>query len=68
MTRLQTLVSYSVIGVALVFCELLAHRRGGVTFARFVTALTQWRPTRWTLVVAWLWLGWHLFARVDSQG
>ena len=68
MTRVAILVSYAVIAGALVLRELLARRRGGVTFSGFVAALTHWRPTRWALLAAWLWLGWHLFARVDSHG
>ena len=68
MTRLQTLVSYALIGVALVLYDLVARRRGRVTFTRFAAALTHWRPTRWTLLAAWLWLGWHVFARVDALG
>ena len=68
MTRAQTLVSYALIAGALAVCELVARRRSGVTFSRFVAALTQWRPARWALLAAWLWLGWHLFARVDALG
>lgn len=68
MTRVQTLLSYAVIAGALGLCELLARRRGGVTFTEFVSALTRWRRTRWVVLAAWLWLGWHLFVRVDSGG
>ena len=68
MTRVLTLASYAAIAAALALYELLARRRGGVTFTSFVGALTQCRPTRWALLTAWLWLGWHLFVRVEFFG
>lgn len=66
MTRHQTLAGYAFIALAVAAYQWAARRqRDGATFERFVTRLATWRPTRWPLLAAWLWLGWHLFARAD---
>jgi hypothetical protein len=38
--------------------------RGPARFAAVIGALTAHPGTRLLLLAAWLWLGWHLFARV----
>lgn len=65
MTRGATLAGYAVILLALAIQELLARRHGGATLGRVVASLKARPPARWLLLAAWLWLGWHLFARVD---
>jgi Family of unknown function (DUF6186) len=65
MTRLVTLAGYVVILAAAVALEIGARRRGGATFGdTLAVALRPW-PVRLAVVAAWLWLGWHLFVRVD---
>jgi hypothetical protein len=61
MSRELTLAGYAVIAAALV-----AYALRGRTKPRQLLAWLTARPaTRWPLLAAWLWLGWHLFARVD---
>lgn len=64
MTRSATLAGYAVILLALVANELAARRDHRPTLGLVVASLTRWPPTLWLLRAAWLWLGWHLFARV----
>jgi hypothetical protein len=33
------------------------------SFGTLVAAVRQHRGARWVLLVAWAWLGWHLFVR-----
>ena len=64
MTRLVTLAGYAVIVAAALGVEIAARRRGGATLGdALAVALRPW-PARVIVVAAWLWLGWHLFARV----
>ena len=64
MTRLVTLAGYAVIVAVAVGVEISARRRGGATLgAALAVVLRPW-PARVIVVAAWLWLGWHLFARV----
>lgn len=70
MNREITLAGYIVLAAVLVLQEVSARRarrehraRGPVTFAEFV-ALVRLSQLRWPLLAGWLWLGWHLFARV----
>lgn len=63
--RAISFVVWGVIGVLLIGCQLLAVRTKG----RFPTAGTlvrvgvRGRVGRTVLVVGWMWLGWHAFAR-----
>lgn len=66
MSRILTLVGYALLAVAAVGLEVAARRS-----ARFSTlpealsvAVRQWR-FRVVLQAGWLWLGWHLFVRVE---
>jgi Family of unknown function (DUF6186) len=65
-TRTVTLLGYAVLALVGVGLELRAragHR--GATLARALAAVGRARPIRALLLVGWLWLGWHLFVRVD---
>jgi hypothetical protein len=62
-TRAQTLAGYAVIATAIASWQWAAWRRGRTTLGRLAGALAAWRPSRWPLLAAWLWLGWHVFAR-----
>ena len=63
--RHATLVVWAVIGAVAVCCQIAAL----VSRGRFpgVGALGRWatsgRVGRSLLVLAWMWLGWHAFAR-----
>ena len=66
MTRLVTLAGYAVILAAAVALDLGARRRpGGATLGRALAIVLRRWPVRLAVVAAWLWLGWHLFVRVD---
>lgn len=68
MTRAQTLAGYAVIALAVMGYQWAARRRRpAATLGRVIAWLAIWPPTSWLLLAAWLWLGWHLFARVDRQ-
>jgi hypothetical protein len=64
-TRAATLVGYALILVAAVATEARA-RRGGppARLAALLRALGDHGLARFLLLAGWLWLGWHLFARV----
>ena len=66
MSRLVTLAGYVIVlAVAAVVDVRARQQRGGATFGdALATALRPW-PVRLVVVAAWLWLGWHLFVRVD---
>ena len=66
MTHTQTLAGYVVLAAAIASIQLTGWRRGRPPpLGRVLATLATWRPTRWPLLAAWLWLGWHLFARAD---
>jgi hypothetical protein len=63
--RHVTLVVWAILAAALVACQIAAVRSRGRlpgigTLARRVTAH---RVGRGLFVLAWMWLGWHAFAR-----
>ncbi len=66
MTRALTLCGYGLIVVSAVALEIAARRSG--RFASLAealgVALRRW-PARLLIQLGWLWLGWHLFVRVD---
>lgn len=65
MTRLLTVAGYAVIVLALAAHHWAQWRcRRAAPLTRIVTWLVVSTPTRWLFLAAWLWLGWHLFARV----
>jgi hypothetical protein len=66
MTRTQTLAGYIVLAAAIAAVQLAGWRWGRPpTFGRLLATLATWLPTRWPLLAAWLWLGWHLFVRTN---
>ena len=72
MSRSITLAGYVVLAAALVLRQLTAWRarrqhrvRRSLTLGELVVNVVQRSQIRWPLLVGWLWLGWHLFARVD---
>lgn len=66
MTRTLTLIGYGIAAACALALELAARRSGRVaTFGAAVTALLRWWPVRFLVQAGWLWLGWHLFARVQ---
>ncbi len=65
MTRGLTVAGYAVVALALAAHQWAQWRaRRTAPLGRIVGWLVASTPTRWLLLAAWLWLGWHLFARV----
>lgn len=66
MTRFVTVLGYVLLVLLSVGLELEARRlRRFATFGQVLTlALRRW-PVRLLLLAGWLWLGWHLFVRVE---
>jgi hypothetical protein len=67
MTRVLTLTGYVAIAVAIAAYELRARRRGTATIGDALALIMRNRVGRALVVVAWLWLGWHLFVRVGDR-
>jgi Family of unknown function (DUF6186) len=66
MTHAQTIAGYVVLALTIAAVQLAAWRRGRpASLGRVLATLATWPPTRWPLLAAWLWLGWHLFARAN---
>ena len=65
MTRGVTLAGFALLAVAALVAELVARRRGTATLGDLVGLAIRPRGARFVLMAAWLWLGWHLFVRVD---
>lgn len=66
MTRLLTLVGYGVVAVCALALELAARRSGRLsTFGDVLAAVLARWPVRVAVLAGWLWVGWHLFVRVD---
>lgn len=64
MSRTVTLAGFAVLAAAMFAYELLGlTRRTSATLGQAVTWLLGTRYGRPLLLVAWLWLGWHLFVR-----
>jgi Family of unknown function (DUF6186) len=63
-TRQVTLVGYAVIlALAIAWGVVAARSTGWMTLPDAWRALTRRRVVRFVLLAAWVWLGWHLFAR-----
>lgn len=66
MSRTATLVGYTVIAVCAVAVEVAGRRgRRGAPLSQVLSTALGRRPVRLALLAAWLWLGWHVFVRVD---
>lgn len=64
MNRALTLTGYVVLAVAAVSCQVIAVVGGRrATLGDVVHAIKQSPSGRVALVVAWGWIGWHLFVR-----
>jgi hypothetical protein len=63
--RHTTLVVWAVIGAVVVVCQLVAVRSKGRLpgLGAVVGRVAGNRPGRYLLVLFWMWLGWHAFAR-----
>jgi hypothetical protein len=63
-TRAITFVGYGVILVAAGAWAVAATRHPNwMTLPETWVAATRRRPVRVAIVIGWIWLGWHLFAR-----
>ncbi len=58
-----TFSAYALIAVALVTLQALTWRRGSLTLGQLTDRLLHRRSVRLLFLIAWAWLGWHLFAR-----
>ena len=65
MSRTVTLRGFAVISLGAVWLEIAGRSGRGATFAGLVGCLVRMWPVRLLLIAGWLWLGWHLFVRVD---
>ena len=66
MTRLVTLTGYVLVVVIGLGLELVARRtRRLATFEEMLAAALRRWPLRVLLQAGWLWIGWHVFVRVD---
>jgi hypothetical protein len=64
--RTFILVGYVAIAAGALILETSARRGGPVaTFGATLGTVLRYRPTRLLVLAGWLWLGWHLFVRVD---
>jgi hypothetical protein len=62
--RLVTLAGFAVLAAAMVGWSVAGARRPSlVTLPELLRRITSSRPVRLLVVIAWAWLGWHLFAR-----
>jgi hypothetical protein len=64
-SRFVTLAGYVALVSAAVVLDVNGRRRGGATFGDALGALLRPWPVRFLVVTGWVWLGWHLFVRVD---
>ena len=63
--RHTTLLVWAALGATVVACQVAAAMsRGRLSgLGRLVGRVTAHGAGRWLLVLAWMWLGWHAFAR-----
>jgi hypothetical protein len=63
-SRTITFVGYALILASIILLATVATRRPTwMTMPDALSALTRRRTVRILVVVGWMWLGWHLFAR-----
>jgi hypothetical protein len=67
MTAGLTVVAYAAVVVAGVALEVVARRREAPGLGEVLAAALRIRPVRVAVLAGWLWLGWHVFVRVDWQ-
>jgi len=65
MTHSDALAFWSALVLVAVAAEALAHlgRHRVRSFASLTAPLLARTPSRLALLVGWMWLGWHFFAR-----
>jgi hypothetical protein len=64
--RALILVGYVAVVAGALVLEASARRRGTpTTFGATSSTVLRYRPARLVVLAGWLWLGWHLFVRVD---
>ena len=62
--RTFTFTGYGLILALILLMAVVSRRRANwMTLPDALNALTRRRAVRITVVVGWVWLGWHLFAR-----
>jgi hypothetical protein len=61
--RFVTLAGFAVLGAFGICWSAVSARRSLVTLPQLLGRVAASRPVRLLFVVAWAWLGWHLFAR-----
>ena len=65
--RLANLSVWAIIWTALIGWQVLTLRSARwPSFGVLVKVLRHHWVTRWALLSAWAWLGWHLFARTHT--
>jgi len=63
-TRLATLTGFTLLAAAVAAWSVVTTRRPSLeTLPTLLSRITSSRLVRLLLVIAWAWLGWHLFAR-----
>jgi hypothetical protein len=64
-TRVITIIGFVCVLSALFTLEFLAHRKNSriPTMGEFLGYLMRSRAGRVLVLLGWLWLGWHYFAR-----
>lgn len=66
MTRSVTLAGYVVVAVLAVALELAARRSPRLaTFGEVLALALRRLPWRLLVHAGWLWVGWHVFVRVE---
>ena len=67
MTAGLTVAAYAAVVVAAVALEVAARGARPPRFGEVLAAALRIRPVRVVVLAGWLWLGWHVFVRVDWQ-
>lgn len=64
-TRAITITGFSGVIAALIVLEMLGRRKTNnvPTLSEWLGYVMRWRPARALVLLGWLWLGWHYFAR-----
>jgi hypothetical protein len=63
-SRVVTFIGYgAILAMIIVWATVAAQRPRWLTLPDVVTVLTRTRTARVLVVLGWIWLGWHLFAR-----
>jgi hypothetical protein len=63
MVRDLTFAIYAAIALAILTLQAVRWRRGSLTLGQLTARLMRRRAVRMGFLLAWIWLGWHLFAR-----